>query len=129
MLRAGLVRQLAAGVYVYLPLGQRVLDRVNKTAAEGYPPYNIVREGQDAYRVSLAVAGESGTLSDRMRWTAAHGRCQAKTGTLDGVSNLAGYCTSRSGVRTAFAFLMSGRVWTSHPLQNKMAVALARYRR
>lgn len=28
MLRAGLVRQLAAGIYVYLPLGQRVLDKV-----------------------------------------------------------------------------------------------------
>ncbi len=29
MVRAGLVRQLTAGVYVYLPLGQRVIDRVN----------------------------------------------------------------------------------------------------
>ena len=29
MLRAGLVRQLAAGIYVWLPLGQRVLDKVN----------------------------------------------------------------------------------------------------
>ena len=29
MLRAGLVRQLAAGIYVWLPLGQRVLDRIN----------------------------------------------------------------------------------------------------
>src|SRR5262250_1297584 len=28
MLRAGLVRQLGAGIYVYLPLGQRVIDRV-----------------------------------------------------------------------------------------------------
>ncbi len=29
MLRAGLVRQLAAGIYVYLPLGQRVIDKIN----------------------------------------------------------------------------------------------------
>src|SRR2546428_12447317 len=29
MVRAGLVRQLTAGVYVYLPLGQRTIDRVN----------------------------------------------------------------------------------------------------
>ncbi len=34
MLRAGLVRQLAAGVYVYLPLGQRVLDKVNAILRE-----------------------------------------------------------------------------------------------
>src|SRR5262245_64507447 len=34
MLRAGLVRQLAAGIYVWLPLGQRVLDRVNAIIRE-----------------------------------------------------------------------------------------------
>jgi prolyl-tRNA synthetase len=28
MLRAGMVRQLAAGIYVYLPLGQRAMDRI-----------------------------------------------------------------------------------------------------
>ena len=30
MVRAGLVRQLAAGIYVYLPVGQRVIDKVNE---------------------------------------------------------------------------------------------------
>jgi prolyl-tRNA synthetase len=34
MVRAGLVRQLGAGIYVYLPLGQRVLDRVNAIVRE-----------------------------------------------------------------------------------------------
>jgi len=34
MLRAGLVRQLAAGIYVYLPLFQRVLDKVNAILRE-----------------------------------------------------------------------------------------------
>src|SRR3989442_9854423 len=34
MLRAGLVRQLAAGIYVWLPLGQRVLDRINAIVRE-----------------------------------------------------------------------------------------------
>jgi len=34
MLRAGLVRQLASGIYVYLPLGQRVIDRVNAVIRE-----------------------------------------------------------------------------------------------
>src|SRR2546429_5141436 len=34
MLRAGLVRQLAAGIYVWLPLGQRVLDRINAVIRE-----------------------------------------------------------------------------------------------
>ena len=34
MVRAGLVRQLAAGIYVYLPLGLRVLEKVNAIIRE-----------------------------------------------------------------------------------------------
>jgi len=34
MVRAGLVRQLTAGVYVYLPLGQRAIDKVNTIIRE-----------------------------------------------------------------------------------------------
>jgi serine-type D-Ala-D-Ala carboxypeptidase/endopeptidase (penicillin-binding protein 4) len=79
-------------------------------------------------RLSLAIAGKNGTLFDRMRHSAAKGRCRAKTGTLNGVSNLAGYCTSRTGARLAFAFLMNGvSTWAAHPLQDRMASALARY--
>ena len=38
---------------------ERVLDRVNKSSAEGYPPYNIEQTGDHALRISLAVAGFS----------------------------------------------------------------------
>ena len=38
---------------------ERVLDRVNKTAAEGYPPYNIEQTGEHRLRITLAVAGFS----------------------------------------------------------------------
>ncbi len=34
MIRSGLVRQLAAGIYCYLPLGQRVLDKINTIIRE-----------------------------------------------------------------------------------------------
>ena len=34
MVRAGLVRQLAAGIYVYLPLGQRVMDKITAIIRE-----------------------------------------------------------------------------------------------
>lgn len=81
------------------------------------------------FRDSLAVAGRTGTLEDRMETSAARDRCQAKTGTLTGVSALAGYCTGRGGSRVAFAFLMNGvSIWGAHALQDRMAAALARYR-
>jgi len=43
------------------------------------------------YRNSLAVAGRSGTLRNRMRGTVAEGRFQGKTGTLSGTYTLSGY--------------------------------------
>ncbi len=36
---------------------ERALDRVSKAAADGYPPYNIEHLGDDALRITLAVAG------------------------------------------------------------------------
>lgn len=38
---------------------ERVLDRISKTSAEGYPPYNIEQVGEDRLRITLAVAGFS----------------------------------------------------------------------
>ena len=42
---------------------ERALDRVAK-AADGYPPYNIEKTGEDAYRLTMAVAGFSGEELD-----------------------------------------------------------------
>ncbi len=38
---------------------ERTLDRIAKTSAEGYPPYNIEQIGEDRLRITLAVAGFS----------------------------------------------------------------------
>ena len=79
-------------------------------------------------RKDLAVAGETGTLSERMRGTPASGRCQAKTGTLNGVSNLAGYCQATNGHILAFAFFDDGiETYEAHTIQDNMAITLARY--
>jgi HSP20 family molecular chaperone IbpA len=36
---------------------ERTFDRLKKTASDGYPPYNIEQLGEDALRITLAVAG------------------------------------------------------------------------
>jgi HSP20 family molecular chaperone IbpA len=36
---------------------ERVLERVAKSAGDGYPPYNIEQIGDDCLRITLAVAG------------------------------------------------------------------------
>lgn len=57
---------------------------------------------------SLPVAGEDGTLEHRMRGTTTRGNVKAKTGTVEGVSTLAGYCTNSNGHTLCFAILNQG---------------------
>ncbi len=77
-------------------------------------------------RGDLAVAGRSGTLAERMRHTGAAGRCRAKTGTLTGVSNLAGYCENQNGQLLVFAFFTDGiETEAAHTIQDHMTITLA----
>ncbi len=79
-------------------------------------------------REHLAVAGRTGTLRMRMRHTGAAGRCQGKTGTLTGVSNLVGYCQAANGHLLAFAIFTDGiATETAHIFQDHMAITVADY--
>ena len=62
----------------------------------------------EPFHQALAVGCESGTLKRRYCGTAAAGRVRAKTGTLRGTINLAGYTDTASGQRVRFSFLLSG---------------------
>src|SRR5436190_3564935 len=97
-------------------------------------PYRVVRLLQamasrddfDAFYGSLSRAGRDGTLVHRLRRGPAHGHCRGKTGTLNGVSALSGYCRARSGDLYAFSILMNGvSVSPAHHLQDAMAQAIA----
>lgn len=57
---------------------------------------------------SLPIAGEDGTLSARMTSGAAKGNVRAKTGTVEGISSLAGYATAPNGHLLAFAIINQG---------------------
>jgi D-alanyl-D-alanine carboxypeptidase/D-alanyl-D-alanine-endopeptidase (penicillin-binding protein 4) len=102
---------------------------------ENVPPEPLQDQERqrDAWVSSLAVAGRSGTLARRMRGTAAQGRCHAKTGTLNGVSALSGYCF-RGGEDAEHAVIFSllmNRVDVNraHLVQDRMTALIARYSR
>jgi serine-type D-Ala-D-Ala carboxypeptidase/endopeptidase (penicillin-binding protein 4) len=79
-------------------------------------------------REHMAVAGRTGTLALRMRGSAAAGRCQGKTGTLTGVSNLVGYCQASDGHVLAFAiFTDEVAIESAHLFQDHMAITVASY--
>ncbi len=77
---------------------------------------------------SLPVVGVSGTVQTIADRTPAHGRCFAKTGTLNGVTNLAGYCAARGHHSLAFALFIDGPPnWSALTLLGHMVAAIASY--
>ena len=58
------------------------------------------------FEASLARAAEDGSLRNRL--PDLRGRVRAKTGTLNGVSSLAGYAVDRRGREIAFSILVNG---------------------
>lgn len=62
---------------------------------------------------ALPIAGEDGTLRHRMTSGAARGNVKAKTGTVEGVSSLAGYLTAPNGHTFCFAIMNQGIRHTS----------------
>ena len=61
------------------------------------------------------------------RARAAEGNCATKTGTLDGVSALSGYCNA-GGHTIAFSILMNDvSIDAAHHAQDEIAAAIARY--
>jgi D-alanyl-D-alanine carboxypeptidase/D-alanyl-D-alanine-endopeptidase (penicillin-binding protein 4) len=137
---ASVVRQTIPAL---LGIHPRVVDGSGLSPADRTSPYQVVgllvglapgalgkapTSVGGVLRGDLAVAGETGTLANRMRHTGAAGRCEGKTGTLTGVSNLAGYCQSADGHLLAFAIFNDGiSTEAAHVFQDHMAITIADY--
>ena len=112
----------------------KLLDSMLEVDTIASPEPQLAQERlRDAWVGSLAVAGQTGTVAHRMRGTAAAGNCHLKTGTLNRVSALSGYCF-RGGNDAAhavvFSLLMNKvDVNRAHVIQDRMAALIARYSR
>jgi D-alanyl-D-alanine carboxypeptidase/D-alanyl-D-alanine-endopeptidase (penicillin-binding protein 4) len=76
----------------------------------------------------LPVAGVDGTLKKRMKGGAAEGNVHAKTGTLSGISSLAGYCRAANQHLLAFCIINQGIMKNAEgrDFQDKVCEALCR---
>jgi serine-type D-Ala-D-Ala carboxypeptidase/endopeptidase (penicillin-binding protein 4) len=127
---SGLTRRNKASPASVVKLLDSMLEVDAKATSEEQRTQERLR---DTWVNSLAVAGRSGTVVKRMRGTAAAGNCHVKTGTLDGVSALSGYCF-RGGDdadhAVIFSLLMNRvDVNRAHVVQDRMASLIARYPR
>jgi D-alanyl-D-alanine carboxypeptidase/D-alanyl-D-alanine-endopeptidase (penicillin-binding protein 4) len=104
------------------------LSRANKASPREIVDLLRALRSNTTYRASLAVVGRTGTLAGRMRTTVAANRCQAKTGTLRGVSALSGYCLATNGHTLAFSFLENDvNAAAAKRIEDKMVPNLVRF--
>jgi len=80
-------------------------DLVTPRATVQLLRYAATQPWGELYRSTLPVAGEDGTLSERMKNTPAVARVFAKTGTIGHGNALSGYATTLRGERLLFAIL------------------------
>ena len=113
-----------------------ILDGSGLSRQDRSSPAEIVDLLRDVWHTSvgselaaaLPTVGREGTVQNIGLKTAAQGRCIAKTGTLDNVTNLAGYCFTKTGRRLAFALFVDGPPnYTAIALESRMIGAIAAY--
>jgi D-alanyl-D-alanine carboxypeptidase/D-alanyl-D-alanine-endopeptidase (penicillin-binding protein 4) len=129
---ASVISRVIASEYGLHP---QIVDGSGLSRSDRTSPLQVVQllrmlYGTDTGRdldATLPVVGVDGTAKTIARSTPAQGRCIAKTGTLDNVTNLAGYCHSRSGKELAFVLFIDGPANPSAlELESKMISAIAR---
>ena len=127
-------RVVAHTIGALLAIHPRVVDGSGLSPSDRTSPAQVVEllvklaptPAGAVLREHMAVAGRTGTLALRMRGTGAAGRCQGKTGTLTGASNLVGYCQSAGGRLLAFAIFTDGiSTSAAHVFQDHIAITLA----
>jgi D-alanyl-D-alanine carboxypeptidase/D-alanyl-D-alanine-endopeptidase (penicillin-binding protein 4) len=81
---------------------------------------------------TLSVAGRDGTISNRMRNTAAENNVHAKTGYLKNVRALSGYVTTRDGEELVFSMIcnnFNGPTIMVNNIQDAVCERLANFSR
>jgi D-alanyl-D-alanine carboxypeptidase/D-alanyl-D-alanine-endopeptidase (penicillin-binding protein 4) len=120
--RFGTAGSIAAGATVIAgqiaayDLFPRIADGSGLSRADRSSPGEIAVLLRDVWQTSvghvliasLPIVGVNGTTRRIGVGTPAQGHCVAKTGTLDNVTNLAGYCRAAGGHMIAFAEFIDG---------------------
>lgn len=94
-------------VSLYDGSGMSSYDRVTPRALVTLLRWGNAQPWATLWRAGLPVAGQSGTLKNRLRGTPLEGKLAAKTGTLMGAQTLAGFLTTARGRTLTFAVLVN----------------------
>jgi D-alanyl-D-alanine carboxypeptidase/D-alanyl-D-alanine-endopeptidase (penicillin-binding protein 4) len=128
--------QVIADAVAAYGIHPQIVDGSGLSRSDGSSPDEVVDllravngtpVGAELYS-ALPVVGVSGTVRTIAANTPARRACVAKTGTLNGVTNLAGWCHSRGGKLLAFALFIDGPSnWQALQSISAMVTSIARF--
>jgi D-alanyl-D-alanine carboxypeptidase/D-alanyl-D-alanine-endopeptidase (penicillin-binding protein 4) len=104
--------------------GLSAYDRVSPRAMTAFLLWTTRQPWGETWRATLPVGGGPGTLARRFVATPLEGRIFAKTGSLTGVSALAGFLTAASGRTLVFSIYANDRPSSAGPALEVMDRAL-----
>ena len=99
------------------------LSRSNSVSAKNFCEllkYMYLSKNRDAFKLTLPVAGVSGTLSTFCKGQCSEGKIFAKSGTMRRIKSYAGYVESGSGKKIAFALIVNNYACSNNAIMKKM---------
>src|SRR5581483_4128335 len=128
--------EIGQAIAAHYAIKPKILDGSGLDPADRSSPAQVVSllrslwntPGGEGVLAALPVVGESGTVQGIAVHTPAQGHCEAKTGTLNDVSNLAGWCSAADGHTLAFTVMVDGPSnWAAFAAISKVVAAIATY--
>lgn len=100
-------RKIGSGMYVADGSGLSRHNAVSAYHLTEILQYMRKSKYSKSFYSSLPIAGKSGTMRKIGKGTAAANNIRAKSGTMTRVKSYAGYCTTKSGKKVAFAMIIN----------------------
>ncbi len=99
------------------------LSRSNNVSARNF--YSLLKymyfsKNQEAFLSTLPITGQTGTLTYFCKGQCSEGKIQAKSGTMKRVKSYAGYVSTTSGKKLAFALIVNNYSCSNTAIMKKM---------
>lgn len=91
-------------------------NRITPAATVKFLSWASRQSWGDAWRATLPIGGQTGSLARRFKGTPLEGRIFAKTGTVQGVNALSGYMVAASGETLVFSVIANERPGDADPV-------------
>lgn len=112
------------GIELFDGSGLSPYNRITPEATVRFLTWTTTQSWGEAFRATLPVGGQAGSLARRFKGTPLEGRIFAKTGTVQGANALSGFLIAASGQMLVFSVISNDRAVDAAPVTPAMDALL-----